>query len=72
MEEFLGVDVGGSNVKFGLVNSFGTLLEKKKYSTIEMRESGDLINAFIQAMKEQLDSYPNVKKNRDRHARVTF
>jgi glucokinase len=62
MEEFLGVDVGGTNVKFGLVNSFGTLLEKKKFSTIEMRESGDFINAFLQAMKEQLDTFPNVKK----------
>lgn len=62
MEEFLGVDIGGSNVKIGLVSSFGALLEKEKYPTAQMRESGDFLAAFMSAIREQIEAFPQVRK----------
>ena len=42
MEYFLGIDVGGTNVKIGLVTSEGELLEKRKYPTAELKAAKEV------------------------------
>lgn len=62
MEYFLGIDIGGTNVKFGLVNSNGELLEKRKYPTIELRKSENFEKSIIGLVRKELESNPEVKK----------
>jgi glucokinase len=61
-EHFFGIDIGGTNVKIGLVNQSGELLNKVKHRTHEVRERGDFVKAFIPILKQQFDQYPEVKK----------
>lgn len=61
-EYFLGIDVGGTNVKFGLVSSQGELLDKRKYPTIELRESADFAQAFVDLVGQELAAHPQVHK----------
>ncbi|MEM1137368.1 MAG: ROK family protein [Bacteroidota bacterium] len=62
MENFLGVDIGGTNVKFGLVSSEGELLYKEKFRTKGVAENNDFAGNFSTLLEKQLDNNPNVKK----------
>ncbi len=61
-EFFLGIDVGGSNVKVGLVKSDGTLMSRQKFSTLEMRQGGKFVEKFLQLIDSLLKQYPQVRK----------
>jgi len=61
-EEYLGIDVGGTNVKFGVVTKNGKLQKKTKYPTLELRESKNFINVFVQKIKDQLKENSQIKK----------
>jgi glucokinase len=63
MEKFIGVDIGGTNVKFGVVSSDGVLLSKKKYPTAEVvAKTGKFIDGFIDCIKEQLADNKKINK----------
>lgn len=63
MEKFIGVDIGGTNVKFGVVSSDGVLLSKKKYPTAEVvATTGKFIDGFIACIKEQLAENKGITK----------
>ena len=63
MEKFIGVDIGGTNVKFGVVSSDGVLLSKKKYPTAEVvAKTGKFIDGFIACIKEQLSENKDITK----------
>ena len=63
MEKFIGVDIGGTNVKFGVVSSDGVLLSKKKYPTAEVvAQTGKFMDGFITCIKEQLAENKKIKK----------
>ena len=48
MEQLLGVDIGGTNVKFGIVSKNGELLKKIKHPTAEVvAHTGQFIDGFI-------------------------
>ncbi len=61
MEQFIGIDVGGTNVKFGLVNSDGELLYKEKFKTKKVSE-GNFVENFSDILKDQLKRNPSVSK----------
>jgi len=61
MHTFTGIDVGGSNVKFGLVDSTGRLLEKRKVPTKALRESGNTGEGLVAAIGDWLRQYPQVQ-----------
>lgn len=61
MEKFIGVDIGGTNVKFGLVNSDGELLYKEKTKTKEVSE-GSFVNNFSDILIDHLKRNPTVSK----------
>lgn len=62
MEKFIGVDIGGTNVKIGLVDMKGTLLEVEKHPTIELLNTGDFMKAFAEKLKIHLTANSEVKK----------
>lgn len=62
MQKFIGIDIGGTNVKFGLVDEKGTLLEKIKYPTKELMDTGDFMKAFCELMKNHLEQNPEVER----------
>ena len=57
MKNILGVDIGGTNTKFGLVTSKGELLKKKKYPTANLIEKGSFIKGFKEALKTELEKH---------------
>lgn len=61
MQTFTGIDIGGSNVKFGLVDRAGQLLEKKKVSTKPLRESGNTGQGLVKIVGDWLRAHPEVK-----------
>ena len=61
-EFFLGIDVGGTNVKVGLVKADGTLVSKQKFPTSELRREGKIVEKFIQLVGDCLNKYPEVQK----------
>lgn len=62
MEKYIGIDVGGTNVKIGVVSKKGELLEKIKYPTAELTEGKGFIVNFCKAIQNTLDLYPGINK----------
>ncbi|MFC2125277.1 ROK family protein [Bacteroidota bacterium] len=62
MEHFFGIDIGGSNVKIGLVDTEKGLMEKNKYPTIKLRENNDFVQNFSDVLKIEFEKYPEVNK----------
>lgn len=62
MAHFFGIDIGGSNVKIGLVDSEKGMINKAKYSTIQLSEHGNFVENFSLILKEKLSEYPEVEE----------
>jgi glucokinase len=60
MEKFLGIDFGGTNIKFGQVTRRGGLTGKKKFPTQEL--GSDPITGFLKLIKEDLDKNTSIQK----------
>lgn len=60
---FLGVDVGGTHLKIGLVDREGNLLDFQKEDTTPYRDHPDGFGAcFIDGLGKYLEKYPEVEK----------
>jgi glucokinase len=64
MGSVLGIDVGGTNVKFGVVNEKGELSDKIKYPTADLISQGEFIVEFSNALSEQLELHKDVGINK--------
>lgn len=62
MTHFFGIDIGGSNVKIGLVESEKGLIDKSKYPTIQLRENGKFVENFSKVLKEKFADHPDVEE----------
>jgi glucokinase len=62
MALFFGVDIGGSNVKIGLVDSEKGLVDKIKYATITLSENGKFVENFCRTMRTEFERHPDVKE----------
>ena len=61
--QFLGVDVGGTHLKIGLVDKQGKMLDFQKEDTTEYREHTDGFGPnFVQVIGKYLEKYPQVSK----------
>lgn len=61
--EYLGIDVGGTNVKMGVVEAeSGTISNFYSHDTGSWRESGHFVERFGEAIKVQLLEHKNIKK----------
>lgn len=63
MEQYLGIDVGGTNVKMGIVDSeTGRISNFYSHDTAEWRQSGHFVESLGDAIAIQLHEFPEVKK----------
>lgn len=57
----MGIDIGGTNVKIGIVDREGGMESKIKYATSELRESGDFVNGFLDILSREFEKHPEVQ-----------
>lgn len=62
MSHFFGIDIGGSNVKIGLVDSEKGMMDKIKHPTLNLRERGSFVDNFIRVLKIEFEKYPEVEE----------
>lgn len=61
LEKYIGIDVGGTNVKIGIVTRDGEMLEKIKYPTAELIQGKGFVPNFCKAIRTTLDNHPGIK-----------
>lgn len=61
MQKFLGIDVGGTNIKCGIVTANGEIVDQIKFPTAELRESPSFIDGFLKIVSDLLGQYPEVQ-----------
>lgn len=57
----LGIDIGGTNVKFGVVDNL-QIIFKSDIPTGAKREDTEIVNDIIQECKKIIEKYPNITK----------
>lgn len=63
MDQYLGIDIGGTNVKMGIVNvKDGRISNFYSHDTASWRKSGRFIESLGDAISLELSEYPGVKK----------
>lgn len=62
MEQYLGMDIGGTNVKWGVFNTDKNLVEKGKRPTASFREQDSFISDLLDFVGDLLKKFPLVKK----------
>lgn len=61
-ELFLGIDIGGTNVKMGLVDKSGNITHGNKVATLSLRKSGDFLAALLDTIGDKLLQHEQVNK----------
>jgi len=61
MKKYMGIDIGGTNVKIGIVDREGGMESKVKYATSELRESGDFVNGFLDILSREFEKHPEIQ-----------
>ena len=62
MEKYMGIDVGGTNVKIGIVDREGGMESKIKYSTAALAKSGDFVKGFIDILNTEFQKHPYINE----------
>lgn len=62
MKQLLGIDIGGTNVKFGIVTIDGELIDQKKIPTEIILKDAKSLDLFISEIRSFLKAYPSVTK----------
>jgi len=57
---YAGVDVGGTNVKFGIVSNEGQTLYTSEVKTRDLRKSGDFVVSFVAWLEHELSGWAEV------------
>lgn len=58
----LGIDVGGTTIKFGIVNDKGEILETERHDTLSYAKTpNDFISLLIKVAKKYAAKYPDIK-----------
>ena len=58
----MGIDIGGTNIKIGIVDREGGMESKIKYATSELRESGDFVNGFLDILSREFEKHPEIQE----------
>lgn len=57
----LGIDIGGTSVKFGLVSEKGTINSSKSYSTHDWVENEGMVEGLKSAIRNYLQNHPEIE-----------
>lgn len=60
MQKYLGIDVGGTNVKCGVITESGEILYQIKHHTPTLRQSKNLVSDFTAIVSDLLREYPEI------------
>lgn len=60
MQKYLGIDVGGTNVKCGVISESGEILYQIKHHTPTLRQSKDIVAGFTAIVSDLLREYPEI------------
>jgi len=58
----MGIDVGGTNVKIGIVDREGGMESKIKYATADLRNAEDFVDGYIDILEKEFSKHPEVKE----------
>ncbi len=58
----MGIDVGGTNVKIGIVDREGGMESKMKYATADLRNSNDFVNGYLEILAGEFEKHPEVNE----------
>ncbi len=58
----MGIDVGGTNVKIGIVDRQGGMESKIKYPTADLRESESFVSGYVAILEQEFAKHPQVKE----------
>jgi glucokinase len=62
MEKYMGVDVGGTNVKIGIVDREGGMESKIKYSTAGISKTGDFAKGYSDILAAEFEKHPYINE----------
>lgn len=62
MEKYMGIDVGGTNVKIGIVDRKGGMESKVKYATADLRDSDNFVNGYLNILATEFEKHPFIKE----------
>jgi len=63
MRRYLGIDIGGTNTKLGIVTEDGKLTEKIKYATAQLEENRNYLSAFIEVLQSFLLTHTGIENS---------
>ena len=55
----IGIDIGGTNTDFGLVDESGNILHEERLSTVAYPTLTELLNELIQRIKNAINAFPS-------------
>ncbi len=58
----MGIDVGGTNVKIGIVDREGGMESKIKYPTADLKNGDDFVKGYIEILEKEFAKHPEVKE----------
>ena len=62
MEKYMGIDVGGTNVKIGIVDREGGMESKIKYPTADLRNGDDFIKGYLDILATEFEKHPYINE----------
>jgi len=62
MEKYMGIDVGGTNVKIGIVDRKGGMESKIKYPTADLKNGDDFVKGYIEILEKEFEKHPEINE----------
>lgn len=62
INQFLGIDLGGTNLKVALVDTSGKISKHRKFPTAELREKGNFTKNILKIVGKYLKAHPHIEK----------
>ena len=60
MQKYLGIDVGGTNIKCGVISEKGEILYQIKHHTPTLRQTENPVGGFLNIVSDLLREYPEI------------
>lgn len=58
----MGIDMGGTNVKIGIVDRKGGMESKIKYATADLKDSNNFVRGYLDILTKEFEKHPEVKE----------
>lgn len=62
IEKYMGIDIGGTNIKIGIVDREGGMESKIKYSTSTLTKSKDFVKGLLDILESEYTKHPFVNE----------